>query len=962
MNLKNDKKRYKTFFISQENKNMNKGNYDYVTIEKKWQKEWFDAKIEVANKEKQKKFFIHFAYPGVSGYLHVGHMRGFTYCDIISRYKRMKGYDVLFPAGFHASGIPSVGFAKKVERNDKETILLLKQNGLTDDFIKKLKVPKEVVNYFSKVYVNDYWKRFGFLIDYTRLMNTISPGYNKFIEWQFHKLNEKNLLIQKPHFAPFCPNCGPVAVDKSETDVSKGGSAEILEFIVIKFKLKDGSILPAATLRPETIFGITNMWVNPKIDYEKAKVNGEVWICSKECIEKLSYQLDSVELLYEKVPGKDLVGKTCTVPEINREVPILSGVFADPSIATGIVMSVPAHAPYDWIALVDAKVDIQPIKIIDVKDFGDNPAKEACDQLKIKSQTETDKLDEATDIVYKKEFHTGVLNDKCGAYAGIRISQIKDTVKDDLISKNLATIMKEFSEEVICRCKERVVIKQIPDQWFIKYSDYVLTQDSKDYAATMNIYPNDYFVEIPKILDWFDDRAVVRKGSWLGTKFPYKKGWIIEPISDSTLYPAYYIISKYVNENKITANEMTDAFYDYVFLGKGTPKNKLWEQIRSDFDYWYPVDINLGGKEHKTVHFPVYIMNHVAIMPQHKCPRGLFVHWWVTQKGKEKISKSKGGAEPIIEAATKYGVDAMRLYYAHVGSPFVDVEWDQETVIKYKNRIANAWKLFLQPSKQKGSPNKSLDNWLKSTFHRRIQKISDAFESFDLRVASNEIFFEIQRDIQWYLKRGGGNNKLLDEVVNIWLKLMAPFTPHLAEEIWHMKGNSKFVSIESYPEFDPKAISEKDEVGEYLLSEIIDDTNEILKVTKIKPKKIFIYVSPTWKQELFRAALELESKNKLDVGTLIKKTMANPKMKAIAKDVSQFVGKLPSEIKKLSETDRKRYLVKIEEKDFLENAKQYLKEVFSCNIEVYSADDKNLYDPGKKSKFAVPLRPAIYIE
>jgi len=551
---------------------MNKINYDYVNVEKKWQKKWFDAKINVANKEKQKKFFIHFAYPGVSGYLHVGHMRGFTYCDIISRYKRMTGYDVLFPAGFHASGIPSVGFAKKVERKDKETIELLKKNGCTDDFIKKLTDPREVVNYFSKVYVDDYWKRFGFLIDYTRLMNTISRGYNKFIEWQFHRLNEKNLLIQKPHFAPFCPNCGPVAVDKSETDVSKGGSAEILEFTVIKFKLKDGTIFPAATLRPETIFGITNMWVNPNVDYQKAKVNNEVWICSKECIDKLTYQYENVELLHEKVPGKELIGKTCIVPIINREVPILSGVFADPSIATGIVMSVPAHAPYDWIALVESKQDIEPIRIIDVKGFGDNPAKEACDQLNIKSQTEIGRLDEATDIVYKKEFHTGILNDKCGSYAGIRISAIKDAVKNDLISQDLATTMREFSEEVICRCKEKVVIKQIPDQWFIKYSDYVLTQDSKDYAATMNIHPQDYLLEMPKILDWFDDRAVVRKGSWLGTEFPFKKGWIIEPISDSTLYPAYYIISNYVNQDKISVEEMTNAFFDYVFLGKGEPK------------------------------------------------------------------------------------------------------------------------------------------------------------------------------------------------------------------------------------------------------------------------------------------------------------------------------------------------------------------------------------------------------
>jgi leucyl-tRNA synthetase len=702
---------------------MEENNYDYVAIEQKWQNKWFDANINVAQKEKQKKFFLHFAYPGVSGYLHVGHMRGFTYCDVIARYKRMTGYDVLFPAGFHASGIPSVGFAKKVERHDEDTIKLLKQNGCTDACIKKLTDPIEVVNYFSKVYVDDYWKRFGFLIDYTRLMNTISDGYKKFIQWQFHKLHEKNLLTQKPHFAPYCPNCGPVAVDKSETDVAQGGSAEILEFTVLKFTLKDGTILPAATLRPETIFGVTNMWVNPTVEYHKAKINNETWICSKECLQKLSYQYDNVQPLQDTIKGKDLIGKTCVVPEINREVPILAGVFADPSVATGIVMSVPAHAPYDWIALVESKEKIEAIKIIDVKGFGNNPAKEACDQLQIKSQIETEKLNEATELVYKKEFHTGILNEKCGKYAGIKIAEIKDTVKNDLILKNLATLMKEFSEKVICRCKETVVIKQIPDQWFIKYSDPVLTRESKDYTATMNIYPEEYKDELPKILDWFGDRAAIRRGSWLGTEFPYKKDWIIEPISDSTLYPAYYILSSYVNQKKILVKDMTDKFFDYVFLGIGVPKHKIWQTIKTDFDYWYPVDINLGGKEHKTVHFPVYIMNHVAIMPEQKRPQGIFVHWWVTQKGKEKISKSKGGAEPIVEAAVTYGVDAMRLYYLHIGSPFVDIEWDPETVFKYKNRIINIWKLVQQISTIKDEKQENLDNWLRSSLQRRIQKV-----------------------------------------------------------------------------------------------------------------------------------------------------------------------------------------------------------------------------------------------
>ena len=477
----------------------------------------------------------------------------------------------------------------------------------------------------------------------------------------------------------------------------------------------------------------------------------------------------------------------------------------------------------------------------------------------------------------------------------------------------------------------------------------------------MNIYPEEYKNEMPGVLDWFDDRACIRRGSWLGTEFPFKKGWIIEPISDSTLYPAYYIISKYVNENKIKPNEMTEEFFDYVFLGKGKSKNQIWNKIKDDFDYWYPVDINLGGKEHKTVHFPVFLMNHVAVMPESKRPKGIFVHWWVTQKGKEKISKSKGGVEHIAEAATKYGVDAMRLYYAHVGSPFVDIEWDPEAVIKYKIRIVNIWKMIQQVSKLDDKIDENLDDWLKSTMQRTIKKTKESFENFDLRVATNEIFFDLQKSIQWYIKRGGCNKKLLDKSINTWIKLITPITPHLSEELWHI-NNKDFVSNEAYPEFDSKEIFEKVEVGEYLLSKVIDDITEILKVTSIKPKKIHIYTSPAWKEQIFRKAIKLSSDNKLNVGTIMKEVMADPKMKTLAKQISQYASKLPGEVMRPNENDKKRYLIEIKEDDYLEKSKDYIKNVFSCNIEIYNSDDKKIYDPSDKIRFAIPLRPAIYIE
>jgi leucyl-tRNA synthetase len=250
---------------------------------------------------------------------------------------------------------------------------------------------------------------------------------------------------------------------------------------------------------------------------------------------------------------------------------------------------------------------------------------------------------------------------------------------------------------------------------------------------------------------------------------------------------------------------------------------------------------------------------------------------------------------------------------------------------------------------------------MKSTMQRTIKKTIDAFDNFDLRVATNEIFFECQKNIQWYFKRGGSNKKLIDKLTSVWFKLMAPVTPHLAEELWSKK-NKNLITNESFPIFNLKEIAETEEVGEYLISEVTDDIAEILKVTKIKPKKICIYTSPNWKQELFKKAIKQSEENKINIGDLITETLKDAKMKLISKEVSQYVGKLPNEIMKLNDNDKKRYLIPIKESNYLENAKEYLKKVFSCEIEIYDATNENIYDPGHKARYAIPLRPAIYIE
>jgi len=926
---------------------------DFTAIEKKWQQRWYDANLYVSHRgdHQDSKFFIHFAYPGISGFLHVGHMRGFAYADTIARYKRMTGHAVCFPAGFHASGLPAVSLAKKVQRGDEAILHYLRENGCPEKVITRLSDPQEVIRYFSQVYVEDYWKRFGFLIDYSRLMDTVSPGYQRFIQWQFHKLKQAGLLTKKPHFAPFCPNCGPVAVDKSETDISEGGSAEVLEFTVIKFRVED-MILPAATLRPETIFGVTNMWVHPDVEYVIANVDDEKWVLSEEGLHKLANQREKDVEVVDRVKGSELVGKTCTVPLVEREVPILSATFADPAVATGIVMSVPAHAPYDYVALKEAAPDIKPIVIISVEGY-EVPAKEVVEEMGITSQQEHAQLEEATQRVYKKEFHQGRLNRRCEHYKDIAVADIKDSVKNELMDSGKATVLREFSLPVICRCGTGVIIKIVPDQWFIRYSDEDLTKTSEAHVKAMNIYPEEYKEELPKVLDWFDDRACIRKGSWLGTEFPFKKGWIIEPISDSTIYPAYYMVAPYVNTGRLQPEELTNDFFDFVFLGKGSPASEIWEEVRSDFLFWYPVDINLGGKEHKTVHFPVFLMNHVAIMEAKHWPRGIFVNWWITQLSGEKISKSKGGAVPIPDAAERYGVDTMRLYYAHIGSPFVDIEWDGSLAATYRKRLARLWDMLHELLNLNGTQKGDIDTWLEAASQRAMNEAQSTMETYELRKAANVIFFDMPNYLQWYRKRGGEHGPTVNKLLSEWLCMMAPFTPHVAEELWEQMGNSDFVTNQRIAE--EKNFSREALKKEQLLMNTIEDIQEILKVTNLTPSTIYIYTAQVWKWKVVSIAAKIAAEGCLNVGTVMKEVMAYDDIKQQGKQVSKFAQKV------IKEMQRGTDIIPIDEYAYLCNAQGFLEQEFDARVHIFRAED-DVPDPGRKKSKAEPYRPAIYTE
>jgi leucyl-tRNA synthetase len=957
---------------------------DFTTIEAKWQRRWAEAGLYDSNADPSKPhFFMIFAYPGVTGYLHVGHMRGYTISDAICRYKRMSGFNVLFPVGTHATGNGAIAFAKRVERGDERTIGMLRENGCSDAEIKKLSNPSEVVRFFNEVYLNDYWKRFGFLSDWRRFTCTINPDYQKFIEWQMLKLHEKGLLIQKPYYAPSCPEHGPVAIDASETDLQKGGSAELVEYTALKFRY-GGKFLLAATLRPETVFGLTNFWVRPDAEYVVAKVGGERWVLSKQGAEKLMFQKDGV-VIEGAISAKEMIGSTCIAPHTGKEIPILPSELVDPSVGTGLVMSVPSDAPYDWMGIVDLRdhpeklagmnvpkgliESMEPIPIIVTPGWGPLPAVEICGKMGIKELSDP-KLEEATQEIYKSGFHKGTMAKAAREYAGRPVESAKDEIRALLLGKGMADIYLDLSEEVVCRCGKRVLVKKIPDQWFIDYSNAKLTESSKSHAKGMSIFPSEYYENVQAILEWFRERACVRQGNWLGTRFPLDRKWIVEAIADSTLYPIYYLISPYANSGAIRPENMTKAFFDFVFCGEGNAAEvakssgvpeELLQTIRRDVDYWYPLDINLAGKEHMTVHLPVFIMNHVGLLPQQHWPRGIIVNWYITGAG-GKISKSKGGAQPIPGAAKQFGVDPMRLFYAHIASLYVDVAWEDEKVENYRSRLLRAESFFDEMMSVPDKPRGRIDDWLLSQLNERMGAMNESMGSYDLRSFANEAYFEMPSDLRWYLRRGGGSKETVRLALDAWVRAMAPITPHLAEELWEKLGNKDPVSSSEFPEAradwsDKSAVAEE----EYL-REVSADVGEILKVTGIKPKKIVLTVAPDWKRSAEKVALESIRQGKRDMGEVIKKVMSLPLQPQDRQEVPKFVKTAMTDLSKVGEEGMVRIEADIDELKVLSAAKGFLSGEYEAEFVAQKAGEPGIYDPSGKSKVARPRKPSIFIE
>jgi len=848
------------------------------SIEEKWQKIWEQERVFEADPDPSKqKFFVTFPYPYINAYPHLG--TGYTVLrvDILARFKRMQGYNVLFPQGWHATGGPIAAAALRVREGDPKQISILRSLGIPESKIPKFKDPEYWVYFFTKEFKRDF-QRLGLSIDWRREFFTtkLNPPYNKFIQWQYTLLREKNLIAKGRHPVVWCPKEQKVVGDHDRPDEYAGiGPTEV---VIIKFKGEDDLTYPCLTYRPETVYGAVNLWVNPEAEYIIAEVDGEKWIVGEYGAHELADQDHTVKIV-GRIKGAQLVGRFAHNPVTGWRVPVLPAFFVDANMGTGVVMSVPAHAPYDYVALEDLKKDpyllekygldpsildaIQPVKLIDVEDYKGLPAKEAVEMFKAKSQRDINALDKATKEVYSKEFYKGILRLEIYGerWGGRKVYEVKEEIINSLAERGMALRHYTLSSPVYCRCGAKTHVKLVKDQWFLGYSDKEWKKKAHECVDQMRFIPEDVRQEFHRFIDWYEDWACTHERE-LGTPLPWDDRWVLESLSDSTIYMSYYTIAKYLQHPEVYGidwEKLDNDFFNYIFLGKGDPNTvssktgisrDLLERIREEFLYWYPVDMRLSGKDLIGNHLVFFIMHHVAIFPRDKWPRGIGINGWILVAGK-KMAKSLGNYILIREAIDYWGTDATRFAEAYAGnSGMDDANFEPEMASKAVDLLYEWYKFATENYGKGDDEHRFMDEWFESVLNETLLKVTEEYEQVNTKNILVEGFFDLQKNYKWYIRRRGApNRELLKRFIEIQTLILAPIVPHIAEEIWKAIGKQQLVVKAKWPRAQEDKINKDVLKAETMIMKLLEDLKEVIKLKKNKPERVIVVLPVSWKYD-----------------------------------------------------------------------------------------------------------------
>jgi len=872
---------------------------NFLKIEKKWQKKWEDSKVFKAKKDsKKKKFYCleMFPYPSGSG-LHMGHAFNYTLGDIFTRFKRMQGFNVLYPMGYDSFGLPAENAAIKAKVHPKK---------YTEDAIK---------NFIKQQ------KSLGLSYDWDRVLATHSPEYYKWNQYFFLKFLENDLIYKKKAKVNWCPKCDTVLANEQvhagkcwrheDTDVVEKDleqwfikttkyADELLKDIErlnwphrikimqenwigkshgvdIHFNLEGSSkLLPAFTTRCDTIYSVTFLAIAPEHQLiRELTKNTKYESGALKFVEKIKKESITDRTNEEKEKEGFFTGKYAINPVNNEKIPIYIANFAL-MYGSGIVMC-DAHDKRDF--KFARKYNI-PLKFVISKDG------------------------KYVDANHVKEAYT---------QDGLLFGSGKF---DGMSNREALPKMAEWLERN--HYGKRAINYKLRD-WLVSRQRYWGTPIPIVYCkkcGTVSVPEKELPVKLPEKVKFGKGNPLETSKSFVETSCPKCKG------------------------KARRETDTMDTFFDssWYFLRYINSKNKKKAFEKRDIEYWMPVDQYIGGAEHACMHliyarFFTKALRDLNFIRLDEPFTALFNQGMVHAEDGKVMSKSLGNVVDPIGVSSKYGTDALRLFLVSVAGPDKDFSWSStgiEGTSKFINKlVAHFEKLKLGKSSRR----------IQSKINSSTQSITEEINKFNYNIAVirlRELFESLEQEMS-------------KKDAESFLKLLSPFCPHITEELWQKLGNKPFISTQKWPEADKSKIDPVLEYGEELIDSTIQDIKEILKLVKINnPKNISLFIAEDWKYD-FMKKLKKEMEKTRNISDLIKSSLIKGHEKEISRLIPSIV-KDPAKIPSSILSSEKEFRI------FNNNINKFEKE-FNCKFSITLS--KNSEEA--KAKQAFPGKPSIIV-
>ena len=748
--------------------------YEPREVEGKIYQAWMDADCFHAEPNPDKKpFCIVMPPPNVTGQLHMGHAMDATLQDILIRYKRMQGYEALWMPGTDHAGIAT---QIKVEEE------LRTKEGLTRYDLGREKFLERVWDWKNK-YGNrivEQQKKLGASCDWDRARFTMDEGCSKAVRETFCELYDKGLIYKGSRIINWCPHCVTALSDAEVEYQDKPG-----HLWYIRYPLTDGSgDLVVATTRPETMMGDTGVAVNP-----------------------------------EDERFKHLVGKTCILPIMNREIPIVADEYVELGFGTGAVKMTPAHDPNDFE--VGLRHNLETIRVI-----GDD----------------------------------GKINENGGPYNGMDRYECRAAIIKDLEEQGYLVKTEDYSHNVgTCYRCHNDVEPLISAQWFVKMEplakEALRVVNEGEVKFVPDRFAKTYTNWMENVHDWCISRQL-----WWGHQIP---AWTCADCGHITVDRTDPTCCAKCGSKNITREEdvldtwFSSALWPFSTLG--------WPDKTPELDYFYPTSVLVTGYD--IIFFWVARMIFSACEHTGKPPfHTVFIHGLVRDDKGRKMSKSLGNGIDPLEMADKYGADALRFNLITGNSPGNDMRFyveKCEAMRNFANKIWNASRFVMMnlTIDEVKLPEKLEleDKWVLSRLNTLVKEVTENMDAYELGVASAKVYdFIWDTYCDWYIELTKGRMQADDQAARLsaenvlcyvliqMLKLLHPFMPFITEEIYqalpHVAGeDASFIMLSDWPVYDEKFAFPAEEAA---MEEIMD------AIRAIRTRRSEMNVAPGRKVQL----------------------------------------------------------------------------------------------------------------